>query len=61
LLAAFPAMKILFISGYPGIGEQMDPAITALHARFLGKPFSLQQFFSEVEKTLANNTAASGS
>jgi DNA-binding NtrC family response regulator len=53
LLTAFPAMTILFISGYPGVDAQLHPAISALNASFLSKPFSLQQFFTQVEKILA--------
>lgn len=58
LLTAYPAMKILFISGYPGVDAQLNPAITALNAGFLGKPFSLQQFFMRVEEVLASGACA---
>ena len=54
LLTAYPAMKILFISGYPGVDAQLHPAMTALNAGFLSKPFSLQQFFTRAEEILAS-------
>lgn len=54
LRAEFPKLKILFMSGYPGAasGSQSVPALSG--ASFLGKPFSLQQFFQRVEEILAD-------
>jgi two-component system cell cycle sensor histidine kinase/response regulator CckA len=50
---AFPEMKILFVSGYPGAvsGSHSVPALSG--ASFMSKPFSLQQLFERVTEILA--------
>jgi two-component system cell cycle sensor histidine kinase/response regulator CckA len=55
--ARYPAMKVLFVSGY---AERvvLKHKIVDVHTNFLQKPFTLHSLASKIRETLARSTAA---
>lgn len=52
MLAQFPGLRILFISGYANTSGPARAALAFKDAGFLRKPFSLQEFRATVDKVL---------
>lgn len=53
MVAEYPGLKILFVSGYAGTNEQVREALSFENAHFLRKPFSLHEFRDTVQRILA--------
>jgi len=60
LQSSFPALKILFVSGYPSVIARTvatsTAAATLRQATWLAKPFSMQKLFQQVDQTLAQKS-----
>ena len=51
LSAAWPSLKVLFMSGYPD-GVAVDPIAAGAAPAFLAKPFKPEELASKVRETL---------
>ena len=58
MVAAWPALRILFVTGYASTSAQVQPALAFENAGFLRKPFSLAEFREHVERVVGELRAA---
>lgn len=56
---AFPALKIMFMTGFSAIAADQSPAIAGQDARLLTKPFHLNDVVDQVEQILAGDSEKS--
>ncbi len=58
MVAHYPELRILFVTGYASTSEHVRPALEFANAGFLRKPFSLAEFREQVEKVVQELRAA---
>jgi CheY-like chemotaxis protein len=61
MVAAFPGIRILFVSGYSLSSPPVQAALAFKNSAFMRKPFSLHEFRTHVEGVLADVTGTPAS
>jgi two-component system cell cycle sensor histidine kinase/response regulator CckA len=58
MVAAFPGLHILFVSGYAATSPPVQAALAFKNSVFMRKPFSLHDFRAQVDGVLATASAS---